>query len=99
MSRTGITSCWPTRNSAIWRRGSSARRPGLEFRSLDSGSRQRGASGADGERRRRARWPAAALLLHLAAGLGPVLEAAEVEDLLVAHVFEQLPGERRAAAG
>ncbi len=39
------------------------------------------------------------LLLHLAAGLDPVLEAAEVVDLLVAHVLEQLAGERGAPAG
>src|SRR5215204_5614762 len=39
------------------------------------------------------------LLVDLAAGLDPVLEAAEVVDLLVAHILEQLARQRRAAAG
>ena len=35
-------------------------------------------------------------LLDLAAGLDPVLEAAEVVDLFVSHILEQLAGKRGA---
>ena len=41
----------------------------------------------------------ARLLVDLAAGLDPVLEAAEVVDLVVAEILQQLAGERRASAG
>jgi hypothetical protein len=42
--------------------------------------------------------PPYGLLLDLAAGLDPILEAAEIVDLLVAHFLEQLAGKRGAAA-
>src|SRR5215472_15854913 len=38
-------------------------------------------------------------LLHFATAFGPVLEAAEVVNALIAHVFENLAAERRTIAG
>src|SRR5262249_61355513 len=38
-------------------------------------------------------------LFHFAAGVGPILETAEIVDSLVAHFLEELAAQGRAAAG
>src|ERR1700723_520104 len=48
---------------------------------------------------RLSRGKTAELLLDRAAAFGPVLEAADIVDLAIAHILEQLAGQCRAAAG
>ena len=60
------------------------------------------ANGASARRRRRSHPGCTGLrarLVDLAAGLDPVLEAAEVEHLVVAEILQELAGQRRAPAG
>src|SRR6185437_1677505 len=42
--------------------------------------------------------PRPTLFFHRAAGIGPILEAADIVDMAIPHVLEHLAGQRRAAA-